>query len=77
MANPPRKRPRTPARRRRVKPKLIDWILDYPYERMFCLKGRLVIAAVIVIGLAVKLVVGINTVTLDPMTCELAGIDSV
>jgi hypothetical protein len=44
---------------------------------MFCLKGRLVIAAVIVIGLAVKLVVGINTVTLDPMTCELAGIDSI
>jgi hypothetical protein len=77
VANPPRKGSPTPARRRRVKPKLIDRILDYPYERMFGLKGRLVIAAVIFIGVAVKLVVGINTVTLDPMTCELAGIDSV
>jgi hypothetical protein len=64
-------------RRRRAKPKLIDRILDYPYGRLFGLKGQLVIALVILIGLAVKFVVGINTVSLDPMTCQLAWSDGV
>lgn len=63
--------------RRRPKPKMIDRILDYPYGRLFGWKGQLVIVSVILIGLVAKFVVGINTVALDPMTCQLAWIDGV
>lgn len=78
MNQPPTDGKPTPRRaRRRAKPKMIDRVLDYPYGRLFGLKGQLVIALVVVIGLAVKFVVGINTVTLDPMTCELAWTDGV
>lgn len=51
--------------------------MDYPYARLFGWKGQLVIASVVLIGLAVKFVVGINTVTLDPMSCQLAWSDGV
>lgn len=76
MSQPPTENPR-PRPRRRAKPKLIDRILDYPYARLFGWKGQLVIASVVLIGLAVKFVVGINTVTLDPMSCQLAWSDGV
>lgn len=56
---------------------MIDRILDYPYGGLFGLKGQLVIALVILIGLAVKFVVGINTVALNPLSCELAWVDGV
>lgn len=69
--------PRPPQRRRRDAPKLIDRILDFPYRKLFGLTGQLVIASVVLIGLVVKFIVGINTVTLDPLTCELAWVDSV
>lgn len=73
MSNPPWKGSSKQTHQRHVKPGLIDRVLDYSIEKMFGLKGRLVI----VIGLVVKLVVGINTVTLDPIMCKLAGINNV
>lgn len=66
------------ARRRALdRPKLIDRILDYPYRRLFGLKGKLVITAIVLIGLVAKFVAGINTVTVDPMTCELSWADEI
>jgi|OM-RGC.v1.021554069 hypothetical protein len=66
------------ARRRALdRPKLIDRILDYPYSRLFGLKGKLVIVAIVLIGLVVKFVTGINTVTVDPTTCELGWADEI
>ena len=76
MSRRPTENPR-PRRRRREEPKLIDRILDYPYARLFGWKGQVVIASVVLIGLGVKFVVGINTVTLDPMSCRLAWSDGV
>ena len=67
---------RKPPRGRR-EPRLIDRIVDYPYRKLFGLRGQLVIASVILIGLSAKFVIGINTVSLDPMTCELAWTDAV
>jgi hypothetical protein len=78
LNQPPTKGSSPPPRaRRRAKPKLIDRILDYPYGKLFGLKGQLVIALVVVIGLTLKFVLGINTVALDPLTCELAWSDGV
>ena len=77
MSQPSSENPRPRQRRRRIEPKLIDRILDYPYGRLFGWKGQLVIALVVLIGLSVKFVVGINTVALDPMTCKLAWSDGV
>jgi hypothetical protein len=76
VSQPPTEKPR-PRHRRRMKASLTNRILDYPYGRLFGWKGRLVIASVVLIGLAVKFVVGINTVTLDPMSCKLAWSDGV
>lgn len=58
-------------------PTLIDRILDFPYRRLFGRTGRLVIAGVVLVLLAVKFVTGIDTVGLDPATCELAWADKV
>jgi len=67
-----------PARQRaRDKPKVIDRILDFPYRKLFGLSGQLTIASFVLVILVVKFVTGINTVTLDPMTCELAWVDTV
>jgi hypothetical protein len=78
LNQPPTDEPSRPPRaRRRPEPKMIDRILDYPYGNLFGWKGQIVIASVILIGLVVKFVVGINTVALDPMTCELAWSDGV
>ena len=63
-------------RRRAPKPQLIDRILDYPYRKLFGLKGQLVIASVIVVVLVIKFITGIYTVTLNPVTCELAWFNS-
>ena len=83
MANKPRHEIGRPSegsktsRRRAPKPKLIDRILNYPYRKLFGLKGQLVIASVIVIVLVIKFITGIYTVTLNPISCELAWLDSV
>jgi hypothetical protein len=76
---PPKEPSPTPKRlpRRRMKRGLMDRVLDYPYGGLFGLKGKLVIAAVVVLGLIVKFLVGINSVALDPLTCELAWTDGV
>jgi hypothetical protein len=74
---PPKEPSPTPKRlpRRRMKRGLTDRVLDYPYGRLFGLKGKMVIAAVVVLGLIAKFLVGINSVALDPLTCELAWTD--
>jgi hypothetical protein len=78
VSRPPRRDDQKPSvLRRRAEPTLIDRILDYPYGKWFGWQGRLVIAAAVLTGLVVKFVVGIHTVTLDPMTCELAWTDGV
>lgn len=64
------------AGRGRRKPRLIDRIVDFPYRRLFGLKGCAVLAAVVLVVLGVRFVTGIATVTLDPMTCELAWTDA-
>lgn len=66
------RRPR-PAREAR----LIDRVLDFPYRRLFGLKGCLVIAVCVLAVLGVRFVTGIATVTLDPTTCRLAGLNVV
>ncbi len=58
------------------RPKLIDRIVDYPYRRLFGVKGCTVIALVVLATVAIRYVVGIATVTLDPATCELAWTDA-
>lgn len=55
----------------------IDRILDYNYAKWFGLKGQLVIATMVVVYLIVNFFAGISTVTLDPLTCELAWSDKV
>ncbi len=78
MSRPPRRDdPKPSVLRRRSAPTLIDRILDYPYAKWFGWQGRLVISGVILTGLVVKFIVGIHTVTLDPLSCELAWSDSV
>ena len=59
-----------------AKPRLIDRIVDYPYRRLFGVKGCTVIALVVLAAVATRYVTGIATVTLDPMTCELAWTDA-
>lgn len=58
-------------------PKLIDKILDYPYGKLFGLRGQLVIGSVIIVVLVIRFFTGISTVTLDPLTCKLAWADEV
>ncbi len=58
------------------KPRLIDRIVDYPYRRLFGVKGCTVIAVVVLTVVAIRYAVGIRTVTLDPMSCELAWSDA-
>jgi hypothetical protein len=55
----------------------IDRILDYNYAKWFGLKGQLVIDTMVVVYLIVNFFAGISTVTLDPLTCELAWSDKV
>ena len=56
---------------------MIDRILDYPYRRLFGLRGQLVIGSVILLALVTKFFTGIDSVTLDPMSCALSGFDHV
>ncbi|GHD61762.1 hypothetical protein GCM10017083_49560 [Thalassobaculum fulvum] len=58
------------------RPRLIDRIVDYPYRRLFGVKGCSVIALVVLAAVAIRYTVGIGTVTLDPMTCRLAWTDA-
>lgn len=75
---PPERRTARSKRRRAVAaPSLTDRILDFPYRKLFGPRGRLVIASAVVLLLAVKFVTGIQSVTLDPLTCELAWVDRV
>lgn len=59
-----------------AKPRLIDRIVDYPYRRLFGIKGCTVIAMLVLTVVAVRYAVGIATVTLQPMTCDLAWTDA-
>ena len=62
-------------RRGRPKPGLVDRIFDYPYRRLFGVKGCAVIVLVVLMATATRYAVGVGTVMLDPMTCELAWTD--
>lgn len=74
---PGRGQSRQRRRRPTAAPALIDRILDFPYRRLFGPRGQLVIATVVVLLLAVKFITGVQSVTLDPLTCELAWADRV
>lgn len=80
---PTREPPPEPVRKGRMRgrdvrePELIDRILEFQYRKLFGLKGQMIIASVVVFGLIVKFVVGIGSVSLDPLTCELAWYDGV
>lgn len=69
-------RPTGRPRRGPAKPRLIDRIVDYPYRRLFGVTGCTVIVVAILTIVAVRYVVGVATVTLDPATCELAWTDA-
>ncbi|MDA0340329.1 MAG: hypothetical protein O3B74_01880 [Proteobacteria bacterium] len=56
---------------------MTDRILDYPYGKLFGWVGQLVIASVVLVGLVVKFITGIDSVALDMRTCELAWYDGV
>ncbi len=62
--------------RGRGKPRLIDRIVDYPYGRLFGVKGCSVIALAVLAVVIVRYALGIATVTLGPTTCELAWSDA-
>ena len=55
---------------------MIDRVLDYPYRRLFGVKGCLVIASMVVAALGVRYATGLATVTLEPTSCELAWTDT-
>lgn len=72
VAQRPTRGPGRTARR----PRLIDRIVDYPYRRLFGVKGCTIIALVVLAAVAVRYVAGIATVSLDPATCRLAWTDT-
>ena len=55
---------------------MIDRILDFPYRKLFGVRGQLVIFSTILIVLIIKFIAGINSVALDPKSCRLSTIDS-
>lgn len=60
----------------RPKPRLVDRIFDYPYRRLFGVKGCTVIALVVLGAVATRYALGAATVSLAPASCELAWTDA-
>ncbi|MBH68865.1 MAG: hypothetical protein CMM58_10975 [Rhodospirillaceae bacterium] len=56
--------------------KIVDKILDFPYRKLFGLRGQLAIFSAILIILIIKFIAGINTVALEPKSCKLSVVDS-
>ena len=55
---------------------MIDHILDFPYRKLFGVRGLLIIFSIIIFIFIVKLIVGIGTVTLNPKDCKLSVWDT-
>ena len=56
--------------------KLIDRILDFPYRKLFGVRGQITIGTIVVLVLIVKFFSGINTVMLDAKTCSVSFWDT-
>ena len=56
--------------------KLIDRILDFPYRKLFGIRGQITIGTIIVLVLIVKFFSGIHTVMLDTKTCKVSFWDT-
>ena len=53
-------------------PKLIDRILDFPYRKLFGVRGQITIGTIVVLVLIVKFFSGINSFMLDEKTCSVS-----
>ena len=53
-------------------PRLIDRILDFPYRKLFGIRGQITIGTILVLALVIKFFSGISTVSLDFKTCKLS-----
>ena len=53
-------------------PRLIDRILDFPYRKLFGIRGQITIGTILVLALVIKFFSGISTVALDFKPCKLS-----
>ena len=52
--------------------KLIDRILDFPYRKLFGVRGQITIGTIVVFVFIIKFFSGIDTVMLDAKTCKVS-----
>ena len=52
--------------------KLIDRILDFPYRKLFGVRGQIIIGTIVVFVFLIKFFSGIDTVMLDAKTCKVS-----
>lgn len=56
--------------------KIIDYLLDFPYRKLFGVWGILVISLAVIVIFIIKFIIGIDSVAINPKNCKLSVWDS-